>query len=77
MATDNRAYCWGFAHLGQIGDGKTLTRFTPRAVVGGHLFSRVTAGGEHTCGETTANRVFCWGRNLEGQLGDGTWATPG
>jgi alpha-tubulin suppressor-like RCC1 family protein len=33
---------------------------------------RVTAGGEHTCGEATTNRTYCWGWNLEGEIGDGT-----
>jgi alpha-tubulin suppressor-like RCC1 family protein len=70
-----RAFCWGNGRSGQIGDGKTYLRFTPRPVAGGLSFSRVTAGGAHTCGETTGNRAYCWGYNASGQLGDGTFTT--
>jgi alpha-tubulin suppressor-like RCC1 family protein len=58
--------------VGQIGDGKSLDRFTPRAVAGGLVFDRVTTGNFHNCGETPENRVFCWGNNTFGQIGDGT-----
>jgi alpha-tubulin suppressor-like RCC1 family protein len=40
-------------------------------VAGGLSFSRVSAGGFHTCGETKGNRAYCWGLN-GGALGDGT-----
>jgi alpha-tubulin suppressor-like RCC1 family protein len=71
VTTDDRAFCWGNGRFGQIGDGKTFRRFTPRAVIGGHHFLEVVAGGDHTCGVTTANKAFCWGINSSGQLGDG------
>jgi alpha-tubulin suppressor-like RCC1 family protein len=58
-----------------LGDGRTLNRWTPRAVVGGLNFARVTAGGEHTCGETIDNGGYCWGANYGGGLGDGTTIT--
>ena len=72
VTVDNRAFCWGYGHLGQLGNGKTLNRFTPRAVDGGLTFDRVSTGGDHTCGESVGNRVYCWGWNLYGELGDGT-----
>jgi alpha-tubulin suppressor-like RCC1 family protein len=68
----NRAYCWGYNFDGQLGDGTRTTRLKPVAVLGGHLFRQVSAGGFHACGVTTEDVAFCWGRNLEGELGDST-----
>jgi alpha-tubulin suppressor-like RCC1 family protein len=73
VSTDGRAYCWGWNTGGQIGDGTLETlRLRPRAVLGGHLFAQVSAGGDHTCGTTPANVAYCWGANGNGALGDGT-----
>src|SRR4051812_30092401 len=35
-------------------------------------FSKVSAGGLHTCGLTTEGQIYCWGLNDVGSLGDGT-----
>jgi alpha-tubulin suppressor-like RCC1 family protein len=69
---DNRAYCWGSNFAGRLGDGTTTDRLTPVAVLGGLQFRQVSAGGDHTCGLTTANAAYCWGFNRYGQLGDST-----
>ena len=71
VTTDSRGFCWGNGRSGQIGDGKTYLRFTPRAVAGGLLFRRLTGGRSHTCGETTTNLAYCWGASEYGALGDG------
>jgi alpha-tubulin suppressor-like RCC1 family protein len=71
VATDNRAYCWGYNADGQIGNGTTsFERLAPTLVAGGLSFRQISAGYYHTCGVTTDNRAYCWGRG--GYLGDGT-----
>jgi alpha-tubulin suppressor-like RCC1 family protein len=55
---------------GQIGDGTLTQRTSPVIVAGGLGFLAVSAGGNHTCGVTTAG-VYCWGSNSMGQLGSG------
>jgi alpha-tubulin suppressor-like RCC1 family protein len=73
----DRALCWGDNTFGKLGDGTTaLRRQGPVRVVGGLQFGQLSAGGQHTCGVTTADRVFCWGGNEAGQLGDGTTTSP-
>jgi alpha-tubulin suppressor-like RCC1 family protein len=72
VTTGNKAYCWGYGALGQIGDGKTFQRRWPRAVAGQLSFRQVFAGGAHSCGVTHDDRAYCWGNNFDGRIGDGT-----
>jgi alpha-tubulin suppressor-like RCC1 family protein len=86
VSTSGAAYCWGNHYDGEVGDGtdtydadlmnESLPRPTPTAVVGGHTFAQISAGGQHTCGLTTAGAAHCWGNGLSGQLGDGIQHAP-
>jgi alpha-tubulin suppressor-like RCC1 family protein len=65
--------CWGNNSSGQLGDGTTVSRPTPGAVVG--LPAGVVAvatGTQHTCALTASGMVSCWGSGFVGQLGDGS-----
>jgi alpha-tubulin suppressor-like RCC1 family protein len=65
------AYCWGSGEWGQLGNGEVLVDYAaPVAVQGGHTFTRIAAGTQHTCGVTSAGKLMCWGRNNQGQVGD-------
>ena len=70
------AYCWGWNHPGQLGDGTTIQRLIPTRVSGGLRFRDVVATplliGHRTCGVLTDGGAYCWGSNDQGQLGDGT-----
>ena len=78
------AYCWGHDFYGVLGIGGTgdwgQRVPSPTAVLGGHTFRSLEAGGHATCGVTTANAAYCWGRNVSGELGIGTvggiYSTP-
>jgi alpha-tubulin suppressor-like RCC1 family protein len=67
-----KAYCWGDNTFGQLGDSSTTARNSPVPVAGGHTFSQISAGGNHTCGLTNTPEVYCWGDNADGELGDST-----
>ncbi|MBI4542544.1 MAG: chromosome condensation regulator RCC1 [Gemmatimonadetes bacterium] len=70
VTLSGEAYCWGDnGTRGQLGDGTTIDRGVPTAVLGGLTFSAVSAGEAHTCGVTTSGQAYCWGSRL---LGDGT-----
>ncbi|HEV8123375.1 MAG TPA: Ig-like domain-containing protein [Gemmatimonadales bacterium] len=72
LTSNGQAYCWGLNSLGQLGNGN-LNVFGPLdtipvPVTGGLIFTRISAGAEHTCG-ITAGGAFCWGANRDGELG--------
>ncbi|WP_412471163.1 hypothetical protein [Halobacteriovorax sp. RT-2-4] len=72
VTTSNDAYCWGNNSYGNLGSGNTTSSFhDPNLVVGGHSWSKVSAGYYHTCGMRTDGAVYCWGANRFGGLGNG------
>lgn len=67
------AYCWGENLSGQVGNGTTFTpRPTPVAVLGGIVFSAISAGWYHTCGLANGGAAYCWGEGWLGRLGNGS-----
>lgn len=75
--TDNGlAYCWGRDFYGQLGDGTSGDQSsTPTLVSGGHTFTKLTAGFNHTCGLDANQVAWCWGDNERGQLGNNASGT--
>ena len=72
LATDGRAYCWGFNVRGVFGLGGTVPRESavPIEVGGGHRWLNVHARGHsQTCGVTTENVPLCVGHNDFLQVG--------
>jgi alpha-tubulin suppressor-like RCC1 family protein len=71
-----RAYCWGRASEGQIGDALSSPfprpAPTPVRMPDGVTFTRIAAGGLHTLAISTSGAVYAWGGNESGQLGNGT-----
>ncbi len=68
--SDQRVYCWGYNHVGQLGDGTMASRPTPAPVFGARKFRQVTAGKYHACALTTTNDAYCWGWDVDGQVGN-------
>ncbi|MEU4163463.1 fibronectin type III domain-containing protein [Actinoplanes sp. NPDC026670] len=74
QGSDGKAYCWGSASSGRLGDGGTTDRLSPVAVnapATGVTFTEVIAGSDHTCGLGSDTVAYCWGKGASGQLGDG------
>lgn len=63
-------YCWGSNSIGQRGDGTLgVATAAPTEIIGGLEFLTVSAGANHSCGETLGRNLWCWGLNDVGQLG--------
>jgi uncharacterized protein YjdB/alpha-tubulin suppressor-like RCC1 family protein len=65
-------FCWGSNQWGNVGDGSTTDRPSPRTVNGALSFARISTGWTHSCGVTRTGVGYCWGFNTVGQLGDGS-----
>lgn len=67
------AYCWGQDSVGQLGDHRRVNSTTPIPVVGtSGPFTRISAGGNHTCAIRQGGTAFCWGDGRSGALGNGS-----
>lgn len=69
-----RAWCWGWNHLGQLGNGALEDAARPAPVTGDMYFAAITAGGGHTCALDAGGRAWCWGAGGNGELGGGSAA---
>ncbi len=83
--TDGTAWCWGYARVGQVGDGTTgsdpaMVRTRPVRVQRGTSdlsgATGIGAGAYHTCARGMNGSAWCWGYDTLGQLGDGTTGDP-
>jgi alpha-tubulin suppressor-like RCC1 family protein len=73
-----RVFCWGPNDRGQLAAGSLMESLAPHEVMvdllpagDGRLFTRVRAGGRHTCALTVDGHASCWGADDSGQLGNG------
>ena len=75
IATDQRAYCWGYNGFGNVGVGTgTRKNPSPLAVLVGPspgTFTSITAGDHRTCAIGTDSRAYCWGSGTQGGNGNG------
>lgn len=69
LASSGTAYCWGENEVGALGDGTTVDRFTPAAVVVALVWTSIDAGFRHTCARASTGAIYCWGSGRAGQLG--------
>jgi alpha-tubulin suppressor-like RCC1 family protein len=72
ITTAGDAYCWGSNTRGKLGDGSSgLQATAPNIVAGGHKFTSISVGEQHSCG-ISGGAVYCWGDHSYGQLGTGS-----
>lgn len=64
--------CWGSNAKGQLGNGSTISSFTPVSVASLPDVGSLSAGLDYTCATPMSGPGYCWGKNSFGQLGDGS-----
>jgi alpha-tubulin suppressor-like RCC1 family protein len=62
----------GFTIQVNSGDGQSVSKDFSITIDGSVILASLGAGGNHTCGISTAGALYCWGRNFQGEVGDGT-----
>ncbi len=72
LIVNGKVRCWGGDSIGQLGNQRTGTEFTPADVVGLPPASSITAGFWFTCANLRGGLVRCWGLGSQGQLGVGS-----
>ena len=72
LKSDGTVWAWGRNYYGQLGDGTTLDRHTPRTGKRPERGDCHCGGGYHTLALKSDGTVWAWGYNGFGQLGDGT-----
>ncbi|HRQ86940.1 MAG TPA: RCC1 repeat-containing protein, partial [Candidatus Saccharibacteria bacterium] len=73
------AYCWGYGHSGQLGDGVTTSYYytsvpvavSTSGVLADKTISVLSAGSTFTCA-IADSRAYCWGSGNNGNIGNGT-----
>lgn len=73
-SAEQRAFCWGEAGRGQIGDGTFMPSTLPRQVANSEGMMALTSRENSTCAtwmSPSGRNAKCWGANEYGQLG---WA---
>ena len=69
LTSSGQLYAWGDNSRGQLGDGSTTDRATPRAVTGLSKIRSLAAGGYHALAVDSSGRLWTWGDNTYGQSG--------
>jgi alpha-tubulin suppressor-like RCC1 family protein len=66
------AFAWGNNSVGSVGDGTTVDRFAPVAVLNATDVVAIGMGMGHACLVHSTGIASCWGENHFGDLGNGT-----
>ena len=76
LASDGKAFAWGYNGSGQLGDGTAFDRSVPGAVdasgvLAGKILIGLAGGDDYSLALADDGKVYAWGGNGFGQLGDG------
>ena len=79
IASDDKAYCWGYNSEGNLGNNSTANSKVPVAVntsgvLAGKTIKQISAGSSHTCAIASDDKAYCWGLGSAGRLGNNSTA---
>ena len=75
IASDDKAYCWGYNSFRQLGNNSTADSSVPVAVsttgvLAGKTIKQISVGNSYTCAIASDNKAYCWGNGSSGKLGN-------
>ena len=75
IASDDKAYCWGYNSFRQLGNNSTTNSSVPVAVsttgvLAGKTIKQISVGNSYTCAIASDNKAYCWGNGSSGKLGN-------
>ena len=73
IGSDSKAYCWGKAGFGRLGNGtNTPDVSTPTLVTmpSGITFTAISVGYYTTCAIGSNSKTYCWGEGSKGEIGN-------
>jgi alpha-tubulin suppressor-like RCC1 family protein len=62
IKTDGTLWAWGYNSTGQLGDGTTISRYSPIRIGTDTNWTSVSAGNEYTVAIRTNDTLWAWGR---------------
>lgn len=71
LDANGQLWTWGRNTNGELGDGTIISKSSPVAVLGSHIFIDASLGANHSLAMTENGEVYSWGLNGSGQLGLG------
>lgn len=74
LDTNGQAWAWGSNTFGKLGDGTTVNRLVPTAVMmpADINFTEISGGSDHSVALASSGNVWAWGSNELAQLGSGS-----
>ena len=72
IGEDGSLWAWGSNEFGQLGNGTTISRYSPIRIGTATTWDSISAGRNHSVAIKTDGSLWAWGDNGFGQLGDGT-----
>ena len=75
IASDDKAYCWGYNSEGNLGNNSTANSKVPVAVnTSGVLAGKTIKQISSSCAIASDDKAYCWGSNDFGRLGNNSTA---
>lgn len=75
LRANGSIWCWGSNTQGQLGNNSNLSSRSPVEVVGGFVWTQVSAGHQHNMAIQANGTAWGWGGGIFGMIGQGSYGS--